>query len=51
MKQDKYKWNDKKLDIKEERYNIYESPINIYEIHLGSWKRKNGEFLTYREIS
>ena len=30
---------------------MYESPINIYEIHLGSWKTKNKEFLTYKEIA
>lgn len=25
--------------------------MNIYELHLGSWKRKDGEFMTYEEIS
>ena len=50
-KQDKYKWNDRSWMAKRRRYNMYESPINIYEMHLGSWKRKNGEFLTYREIA
>ena len=30
---------------------MYESPINIYEMHLGSWKTKNGEFLTYKELA
>lgn len=28
------------------------APLNIYELHLGSWKRKEcGGFLTYREIA
>jgi 1,4-alpha-glucan branching enzyme len=31
--------------------NIYEEPMSIYEIHLGSWKRKNGGLLNYREIA
>ena len=26
-------------------------PISIYEVHLGSWKRKNGDFLDYRELA
>ncbi len=26
-------------------------PLNIYEVHLGSWKRRNGEFLSYRELA
>ena len=50
-KKEKYKWNDRSWMAKRRRYNMYESPINIYEMHLGSWKRKNGEFLTYRELA
>ncbi len=34
---DGYKWNDKKwLDSKQPNYD---KPVNIYEVHLGSWKR------------
>ncbi|MCR4442662.1 MAG: 1,4-alpha-glucan branching protein GlgB [Peptococcaceae bacterium] len=30
----------------------YLGPLNIYEVHAGSWKRKeNGEFLGYRELA
>ena len=47
----KYKWNDRSWMMKRKRFNMYESPINIYEVHLGSWKRKNNEFMTYREIA
>lgn len=36
---DDYKWKDKNwLQTKKNR-NIYESPVNIYEVHAGSWKR------------
>ena len=47
----KYKWNDRSWMMKRKRFNMYESPINIYEMHLGSWKTKNGDFLTYKEIA
>ncbi|MBS0343942.1 MAG: 1,4-alpha-glucan branching protein GlgB, partial [Proteobacteria bacterium] len=34
------------------RANGREAPISIYEVHLGSWRRKNGhEWLTYRELA
>ncbi|MCR4943175.1 MAG: 1,4-alpha-glucan branching protein GlgB [Clostridium sp.] len=50
--QTRYKWNDKKWQMKQKKVNVFESPINIYEVHLGSWKRKdNGDFLTYEELS
>lgn len=49
---DDYKWNDEKWMDDRKKNNVYEEPINIYEVHLGSWKRKgNGEFYNYREIA
>lgn len=49
---DKFKWNDKKWMSKRNKLNIYEIPMNIYEMHLGSWKRnEEGEFLTYAQLS
>ncbi|MBX7281815.1 1,4-alpha-glucan branching protein GlgB [Clostridium chauvoei] len=47
----KFKWNDRKWINKRKKTNIYESPLNIYEVHLGSWKTKDGEFLTYEELA
>lgn len=26
-------------------------PINVYEVHLGSWRRKEGNFMNYRELA
>src|SRR5258708_16950718 len=32
--------------------NALNAPVSIYEVHLGSWRRKNGhEWLTYRELA
>ena len=46
----KFRWGDKKWLNK--RTQGLEKPINIYEVHLGSWMRKeNGEWLTYTEIA
>ena len=35
---DKYKWQDKEWIKESKNKNIYESPVNIYEVHAGSWK-------------
>jgi 1,4-alpha-glucan branching enzyme len=37
---EKYKWKDSKWLTKRKNTNHYESPMNIYELHLGSWKQK-----------
>ncbi|MFT4269080.1 MAG: 1,4-alpha-glucan branching protein GlgB [Xenophilus sp.] len=32
--------------------NRHDAPISIYEVHLGSWRRKNGhEWLSYRDLA
>src|SRR4051812_32976434 len=32
--------------------NALDQPMSIYEVHLGSWRRKNGhEWLTYRDLA
>lgn len=61
---DDFKWEDDEWLKKREKWNSYESPLNIYELHLGSWKKKNIEkevgkehiedgrgFYNYREIA
>lgn len=35
---DGYKWEDKAWYDKKAKTNIYKSPMNIYEVHLGSWR-------------
>lgn len=47
---DAYKFSDG--DWMSLRTNHYGEPLNIYELHLGSWKRKpDGSWYTYRELA
>ncbi len=49
---DSFEWNDSEWRENKKDEYIYHAPVNIYEVHLGSWKRdENGEFLTYRELA
>lgn len=47
-----YVWGDGAWRTYRAKHPVYASPLNIYEMHLGSWRRtEKGEFLTYREIA
>ncbi len=47
-----YKWHDEAYREKVRHTNIYASPMNVYEVNLLSWKRKeNGEYYTYKELA
>ncbi len=49
-----YHWNDEGWMNYREEANSFDKPMSIYEVHLGSWRRKgeNGsEYLTYREFA
>lgn len=46
-----YQWQDSQWLEKRTNTNYYDSPMNIYELHLASWKTKDGNFLTYDELS
>lgn len=49
---DGYSWGDKAWLSWRARHLVYDSPLNIYEVHLGSWRRTgDGKFLSYREIA
>lgn len=50
----RYSWCDKKWMKKRERTNWFESPMSVYEVHLGSWMRCGEEgdrMLTYMELA
>ncbi|MCM1023205.1 MAG: 1,4-alpha-glucan branching protein GlgB [Prevotella sp.] len=45
---DEYKWGDAKWFKERDSKNIYRSPVNIYEAHLGSWRTyENGKPFSY----
>ena len=47
-------WHDGAWIAERWRRNDRESPIAIYEVHLGSWRRnlaEHGRYLTYRELA
>ena len=46
-----YVWNDERF-CRNRKDALTAKPINIYEIHLGSWRRHpDGNFFTYRELA
>ena len=49
---DDYAWNDEDWLAARAKSDPLNQPLNIYEAHLGSWRRKDGDrFLTYRELA
>ncbi len=47
-----YRWKDKKWMTDRENYNPYGSPMNIYEMHFGSWRRyDDGNVINYKALA
>jgi 1,4-alpha-glucan branching enzyme len=46
-----YAWNDGEWMAQRHRRNALAAPMSIYEVHLGSWRRREGRFLSYREAA
>ncbi|MCX6076268.1 MAG: 1,4-alpha-glucan branching protein GlgB [Campylobacterales bacterium] len=49
-----YEWSDNEWMGERNKHNAHNAPINIYEVHLGSWRRKadeNNRYLTYTETA
>ena len=47
-----YKWTDSDWFAQQKEVSVLDKPVNIYEIHFGSWKQhEDGTFLTYREMA
>lgn len=50
----KYKWNDEEWMAKRAQTDLHHGPFSVYEVHLGSWRRKGedgGEYLSYLELA
>ena len=51
---DNYKWQDEKFLQKRRKSDLLKQPINVYEVHIGSWMRvpeQGNRVLTYRELA
>ncbi len=51
---DGYRWDDASWMSERDNSNIFEKPVSIYEVHMGSWARipeEDHRFLTYRELA
>jgi 1,4-alpha-glucan branching enzyme len=46
-----YTWNDAAWMSSRASRNGLDAPMSIYELHAGSWRRKDGHFLNYRELA
>jgi 1,4-alpha-glucan branching enzyme len=50
----RYQWSDGEWMQRRPSVDLYHSPMSIYEVHPGSWKRNmndGGRWLSYREIA
>lgn len=49
---DDYQWDDADWQAKMSKKDIYKSPVNIYEVHAGSWRRHyDGRLYSYRDLA
>jgi len=47
-----YRWGDADWMADRRAHNALSAPLSIYEVHAGSWRRRDGSaFLTYRELA
>ena len=47
-----YAWGDANWLEQRRKKPLYHKPLNIYEVHLGSWRRTaDNEFLSYRDTA
>ena len=49
-----YTWKDESWMKERHKYNSLDSPMSIYEMHIGSWKRvveEGNRSMTYRELA
>jgi len=51
---DRYRWDDNEWIQKRAQHDLYHTPMSVYEVHFGSWKRKaeqGNRWLSYLELA
>ncbi len=52
VRDDSYSWQDREWMEKRNGWDWQHTPMSVYEVHLGSWRRdEDGGFLGYREMA
>ena len=52
VKEDTFQWQDSQWMTHRSEWNWQHTPMSVYEVHLGSWRRDDdGGFLSYRELA
>ena len=46
-----YEWSDQPWMAERGPKNALDAPMAVYEVHLGSWRRRDGQFYGYRELA
>lgn len=46
-----YAWNDGAWMRERASRNALDAPFSVYEVHLGSWRRRYGALLNYRDLA
>ncbi len=49
---EQYQWSDTEwMDARRAHGPPMDKPVNIYEVHLGSWRKADGKYLSYRNLA
>lgn len=49
---DAFSWSDGEWFDRQRQNPVYANPLNIYEVHMGSWRRKpDGSLFSYRDLA
>lgn len=49
---DHFRWTDQSYMVERAKRDPRRSPMSIYEVHAGSWRKRDGDgFLSYRELA
>ena len=46
-----YQWHDSEWVKRRAEIQAPDKPMNIYEVHPGSWRRADGDYLNYRDMA